>query len=344
MITDGWADSLRCSTCGAAFTLEADAVRCDACETRFPVKNHIPLLTTPDTVGTALDAAEYDAVHGVSEKVVAQAGIRWAELIKDLGYVPEHALEIGAGSGVLTLSLLRHKAVRSMTVTDVSEQFLRPLMERLSSDPTPVSLVVCDANEPHFAPETFDLVVGRSVLHHLLAYDRTLRESFAALAPGGAAIFLEPVLEGKAIVALLLALVAECDERADPPRLTDHERQRIRKEIEHMTWASDRDRGTDEIARGEDKHVFRIDELRRAGTEAGFADVTFVNNGAVWPGYWASVVMSPNLGIAADRLEPYRWIAQQFAQTYGTMFADRLVTPMGYFVFRKAARSTRNGA
>lgn len=337
MITEGWADSLRCSTCGAAFTIEADAVRCDACGTRFPVKNHIPVLTTPETVGTALDAVEYDTTHGVNEKVVAETGLRWAELIKSLGYVPHHALEIGAGSGVLTLGLLRQKAVDRLTVTDVSEEFLRLLVPRLSADPTPVSIVVCDANEPHFAPETFDLVVGRSVLHHLVAYDRTLRECFVALAPGAAAIFFEPVLEGKAIVGMLLALVVECDERADPPRLTDQERQRIRKSIAHMTWASDTTRQRREVSRGEDKYIFRIDELRRAGTEAGFADVTFVNNGSVRPGYWASVVLSPNLGIAADRLEPYRWIAQQFARTYGRMFADRLVTPMGYFVFRKAA-------
>jgi hypothetical protein len=41
------------------------------------------------------------------------------------------------------------------------------------------------------------------------------------------------------------------------------------------------------------------------------------------------------LGIPARKVDRYRWIGVQFASTYGLMFPDRLVTPMGYFVFRR---------
>ena len=43
--------------------------------------------------------------------------------------------------------------------------------------------------------------------------------------------------------------------------------------------------------------------------------------------------------VPAERIEPYRWIGDTFANTYGKIFPERLSTPMGYFVFRKSERS-----
>jgi hypothetical protein len=41
------------------------------------------------------------------------------------------------------------------------------------------------------------------------------------------------------------------------------------------------------------------------------------------------------LGIRPECFRQYKWVAEEFANTQGVMFPDKLVTPMGYFVFRK---------
>jgi 2-polyprenyl-3-methyl-5-hydroxy-6-metoxy-1,4-benzoquinol methylase len=98
-----------------------------------------------------------------------------------------------------------------------------------------VSLVACDANQAHFREGAFDLVVGRSVLHHLLDYAGTLRQCCSVLTPGGVAVFYEPVLEGKTFTTFFMGLMLRVDEAAGgEDRLTEDERQRIRKQIRHQ--------------------------------------------------------------------------------------------------------------
>jgi SAM-dependent methyltransferase len=50
----------------------------------------------------------------------------------------------------------------------------------------------------------FDLVVGGSVLHHLLAPELCLRECARVLRPGGYAVFFEPFEAGNQVMALLM--------------------------------------------------------------------------------------------------------------------------------------------
>jgi SAM-dependent methyltransferase len=49
-----------------------------------------------------------------------------------------------------------------------------------------------DAHNVPFADNSFDVVVGRSILHHL-DFERALREITRILRPGGRAIFVEPL-------------------------------------------------------------------------------------------------------------------------------------------------------
>src|SRR4029078_3408232 len=95
-------------------------------------------------------------------------------------------------------------------------------------------------------------------------------------------------------------------------------------------------RDRDSRSKIEDKYIFGIDEMRETGKRAGFSDVEFLNNGEVRPAYWAYVAKTCQLlGIATEKVDRYRWIGVQFAMTYGVIFPERLVTPMGFFVFRK---------
>ena len=89
------------------------------------------------------------------------------------------------------------------------------------------------------------------------------------------------------------------------------------------------------LAEIEDKYIFKIDELRSLGRSIGFTDVEFINSDDVNPSYWPYVVQTcRTIGIPPEKIAGYKWIGQQFADTYGLIFEDQLVTPMGFFVFR----------
>jgi ubiquinone/menaquinone biosynthesis C-methylase UbiE/uncharacterized protein YbaR (Trm112 family) len=329
-------DVLRCHICGARYAIADDHVTCVNCSRRFPVVDGIPVLVADANPGTALDQFDYDRVMGINAEVIRQTGVEWNGIIAALGDQPETALEIGAGTGVLTQGLLEQESVGRLTATDVSISFLRALAPRLAQFSTPVSLVACDANEVHFREGAFDLVLGRSVLHHLLDYADTLRQCWSVLTPGGVALFYEPVLEGKTFTTFFMSLMLRVDEAAgDGDRLTDDERQQIRKQIRHQMQSTflPQDRAT--LSKLEDKYIFKIDEMKQVGRDAGFVEVTFMNDPRSL-GYWAYVAHTCQIvGVAPARIQRYQWIEDELRETYGAVFPERLATPVGYFVFRR---------
>ena len=328
------ADVLRCSTCGAPYVVGSAHLECPHCEARFPIVDGIPVLLTEATVGTMLDQFDYNALMGIDEDVVLRNGIQWKKLVARLGIVCDDALEVGAGTGALTLGLLNQKVIRRVVATDVSLKFVGPLADRVEQD-APVSFVVCDMNTPHFRAGAFDVVFGRSVLHHLLDYEDTLRQCCTALKPGGAAIFEEPVLEGVMVTVLGMALMLQCDEMVGGGRLSPTDREKIGRQIRHQLERARLAGDREALAELEDKYIFRIDELTAAGRRAGFASVEFVSGNLEF-GYWAYVTHSCKvLGIPAEHVRPYEWIGREFTNTYGLMFPEAAVAPIGFFVFRR---------
>jgi ubiquinone/menaquinone biosynthesis C-methylase UbiE/uncharacterized protein YbaR (Trm112 family) len=328
-------DVLRCSACGGAYAVSDDRLTCSSCDRCFVVVDGIPVLLDDSTTGTALDGIEdYSAYMGIDESVIRQAGRQWKRIISGLGYTPEHALEIGSGSGALTLGLLEEGIVQHLTATDVSVKFLRSLTSQVGRYSTPVSFVACDANTPHFRPEAFDLVVGRSVLHHLLDYEQTIAHCHSVLRAGGAAVFYEPVLEGQTITTLFMALMLRCDEATNGGQLSDMDRQHIRGLIRNQmksTFLQDRE----SLSKVEDKYIFEIEKMKQVGLDAGFTEAEFFNDPRGF-GYWGYISHACKVvGIAPEAIRPFRWIEEVFSETYGVIFPEKLVTPTGYFVFRR---------
>ena len=328
-------DVLRCSACGAAYAVSADRLSCSSCDRCFVVVDGIPVLLDDSTTGTALDDIDdYSAYMGIDESVILQAGRQWKRVIDGLGYTPGNALEIGSGSGALTLGLLAEGVVQRLTATDVSLKFLRSLTSQVARYSTPVTFIACDANTPHFRPEAFDLVVGRSVLHHLLDYEQTIAHCHSVLKPGGAAVFYEPVLEGQTITTLFMALMLRSDEMTNGGQFSEEDRKHIRGLIRNQmksTFLQDRA----SLSKVEDKYIFEIDKMKRVGLDAGFTDVAFLNDPRGF-GYWGYISHACKVvGVAPETIRPFRWIEEVFSETYGVIFPEKLVTPAGYFVFRR---------
>jgi len=146
-----------------------------------------------------LAAAHYDAKWGISYGGLGQSQVK-AKLGKALGRKPERfarGLEIGAGTGYFGLNLTRAGVVGELAAVDISPGMLGQLedsAERLGID---VECAACEAGSLPFPDDSFDLVFGHAVLHHLPDLEGCLREFHRVLRPGGSLAFCgEPSLYG----------------------------------------------------------------------------------------------------------------------------------------------------
>lgn len=100
-------------------------------------------------------------------------------------------LEIGAGTGMYTLPLL--KAGYAVTALDVSDASLRECKRRAVEAGLDGRLELIHAAAEDFEiDEKFDAVVGKHILHHLADIPLVVSHLFASLRPGGVLLFMEP--------------------------------------------------------------------------------------------------------------------------------------------------------
>lgn len=140
-----------------------------------------------------LAAEHYDSKWGIGYDEVGQAQVA-GKLRKALGgTLPEggfsRALEIGAGTGYFSLNLLRGGVIGSAVATDISPGMLRALSASAEELGLSVETVACEASSLPFEDDSFDLVFGHAVLHHLPDLAGAFREFRRVLRPGGVVAF-----------------------------------------------------------------------------------------------------------------------------------------------------------
>ena len=152
-------------------------------------------------------AHEYDAKWGIDFGEIGQRQVR-LKLIKALGGQKGRsfgdALEIGSGTGYFSLNLVQLGVIERLTATDISPGML----ERLAATADALGLedvttVETEAEVLPFEDESFDLVLGHAVLHHIPDLDKAFAEFRRVLRPGGMIAFAgEPSRYGDTLAAL----------------------------------------------------------------------------------------------------------------------------------------------
>lgn len=149
-------------------------------------------------------AASYDAKWGIDFGPIGQDQVS-AKLRKALGAEPghwEHALEIGGGTGYFSLNLLSAGAIDHLTATDIAPGMLTALRANAEALGFDVDTVVTDAERLPFPDESFDLVLGHAVLHHIPDLEAAAAEFLRVLRPGGTLVFCgEPSAYGDRLAA-----------------------------------------------------------------------------------------------------------------------------------------------
>src|SRR3954468_12612441 len=211
-------------------------------------------------------AAGYDAKWGIDYGDVGRAQVL-GKVRKALGGpLPAfgRSLEIGAGTGYFSLNLLQAGAVGEAVCTDISPGMLRAL----EANPTRLGLSVettpCDAEALPFADESFDLVLGHAVLHHLPDLRAAFAEFRRVLRPGGSVVFAgEPSRYGDRLAsvpkraAAAVAPLWRAVMRAGPAQNGHADGGADNHELEGFV----------------DVHAFTPERLAAAARAAGFADV-----------------------------------------------------------------------
>jgi ubiquinone/menaquinone biosynthesis C-methylase UbiE len=152
-------------------------------------------------------ASEYDAKWGIDFGEVGQDQVR-GKLVKALGGAAgetfAEALEIGSGTGYFSLNLMQQGTIGALTATDISPGMLEQLAATAESlGLESVTTVVTEAETLPFDDESFDLVLGHAVLHHIPDLDRAFAEFKRVLRPGGRIVFAgEPSRYGDRLAAL----------------------------------------------------------------------------------------------------------------------------------------------
>jgi SAM-dependent methyltransferase len=130
-----------------------------------------------------------------------------AKLVKALGGWPQSpfgkALEIGSGTGYFSLNLLQLGLIGRLVATDISPGMLGELAATARRLGLEVQTEATDAERLPFEDESFDLVFGHAVLHHLPDLPLALSELCRVLRPGGTLAFCgEPSRYGDLLAAV----------------------------------------------------------------------------------------------------------------------------------------------
>jgi ubiquinone/menaquinone biosynthesis C-methylase UbiE len=210
-------------------------------------------------------ASEYDAKWGISYGPDGRAQVV-GKMRRALGGDERfgRSLEIGAGTGYFSLNLLRAGIVDEAVATDISLGMLQELEESAGRLGVRVETAQCEADQLPFPDDSFDLVFGHAVLHHLPDLPRAFAEFRRVLRPGGRIAFAgEPSRHGDRLAGLpkraALAIapawrrVMGARERPLPP-----------------TCGSEQDHWLEHVV---DVHAFTPGQLEEVAAEAGFDNV-----------------------------------------------------------------------
>ena len=136
------------------------------------------------------EAESYDDKWSISydQRCIDYARGRFDAIVPDdvqreLPY--DRALELGCGTGFFLLNLVQSGVARRGSVTDLSPGMVKVATRNGQSLGLDIDGRVADAEGIPYDDDTFDLVVGHAVLHHIPDVELSLREVVRVLKPGG---------------------------------------------------------------------------------------------------------------------------------------------------------------
>jgi ubiquinone/menaquinone biosynthesis C-methylase UbiE len=137
------------------------------------------------------EAGTYDEKWSISydARCVAYAVGRFKAVAGDQDFPYETAMELGSGTGFFLLNLMQGGVAKKGSVTDLSPGMVQVALRNAEKLGLDVDGRVADAERIPYDDNSFDLVVGHAVLHHIPDLPAAFREIRRVLKPGGRFVF-----------------------------------------------------------------------------------------------------------------------------------------------------------
>jgi ubiquinone/menaquinone biosynthesis C-methylase UbiE len=214
------------------------------------------------------EAGTYDEKWSISfdQRCIDYARDRFAHVAGTDGWPYPSSLELGCGTGFFTLNLKLAGVIGEAHVTDLSPGMVEVAKRNARNLGFDLAGRVADAERLPYDDETFDIVIGHAVLHHIPDLDLAFAEILRVLKPGGRFVFAgEPTRHGDVIARRLSRLTWWAATRVTRlPALADW--RRPQHELDESSEAA-------ALEAVVDQHTFVPEELEELARRAGAREV-----------------------------------------------------------------------
>jgi FkbM family methyltransferase len=327
-----------------------DAIECVECARQFRLDDAVFLDSHNVLQQNTLERIDYDGLHGVSLDASRHFGEAWTRLVRQRIPLSESldVLELGAGSGLLSMGLAMQGDFNTLYVTEPSLDFLKANRDGLRSQLAAGSSELPDkaleriwlfnsgVDDLPFRAGSVNVVVANSVLHHVYDYEAALRRLYALLRPGGIVIFSEPVIEGKAFVGFMSSLILALDEKAAEPVFNTEEQTALANLATMCTLGFWRIVAQQVKDTADDKHLFSVESFRAMGLNMGWSKVEALPYGAIHDGLLDTMQTSfQMMGVRVDRLEHFTHLFEAFQKQVIDEVPEQILTHHAFLILHK---------
>lgn len=247
------------------------------------------------------EAGSYDDKWSISfdQRCIDYARDRFVAVAGTDGWPYRKALEVGAGTGFFSLNLRQAGVLDEVHVTDISAGMVDAAKNNAAKLGFDIEGRTADAEQLPYDDETFDIVVGHAVIHHIPDVELAFREMLRVLKPGGRVVICgEPTRYGDLVARRLSRATWWAVTRVTHLPLLADRWARPRAELDESSRAA-------ALEAVVDLHTFDPDALARTVRRAGAAHVrtTTEELTAAWFGW---PVRTFEAAVNPDRLG-WRW-------------------------------------
>ncbi|HQR80082.1 MAG TPA: class I SAM-dependent methyltransferase [Actinomycetota bacterium] len=218
------------------------------------------------------EADNYDDKWSISfdQRCITYAVDRFANVAGEQDWPYGTALELGCGTGFFLLNLKLGGVLDEGHVTDLSPGMVDVAKRNAAHLGFDLEGRVADAETLPYPDDSFDLVIGHAVLHHIPDLDQAMSEVLRVLKPGGRFVFAgEPTQKGDFVARRLSHLTWQAARRITHLPLLRGKYARPAAELDESSRAA-------MLEAVVDVHTFDPAELRRLCARAGAVDVRTV--------------------------------------------------------------------
>ncbi|GAB3757176.1 class I SAM-dependent methyltransferase [Microlunatus parietis] len=265
------------------------------------------------------EADTYDDKWSISfdERCIDYARDRFTAVAGTDGWPYARSLEIGAGTGFFTLNLMQAGVIVDGEVSDISAGMVAAAQRNAERLGFAIGGRVGDAESLPYDDDSFDLVIGHAVIHHLPDVRQAFAEIRRVLKPGGRVVICgEPTRLGDAIARRLSRATW-----AATTKLTSRGPFRNWSRPKQELDESSRAAALEAVV---DLHTFDPDELAETVRSTGLIDVATVTEEltAAWVGW---PIRTFEAAIRPERLG-WGWRMFAYRTWLGLSAVDRLLS------------------